>query len=343
MGLFDALVRPGRFSPTVPVMPGLEGPNASSSLAKVVYSEYFTGEVGEVTRESALQIPAIKKARDVLAGIVMTTPLVEVENGVTLEQPWLTSTTSQVSPQLRNVYIFDDLFFYDWSAVAVQRDSFGQITDAAHIPFGRWTVENDGTVKVDHAPANNREIVLIPGNGSGGILSAGAPTIRGARALERAWIGRAQNPIPLLVLQQQTDDELEDDEIDEMLEDYALARTSPTGAVAFADHRVRPEAIGTVNTDLFEQGRNAIVLDVARITGVPASILDGSQSTATLTYSTTEGKRNEFDDYTLPMWFGPVEARFSMDDVSGPGRVIRFDMSARRTVTPPTINQPVKD
>lgn len=344
MGIFDLLTRPNRYALNVPAMAGLESPNQSSSLAKVVFAEYFTGELGEVTRAAALQIPAIKKARDLLVGTIAGFPMREYQDGVEIDQPWLYRTMSGISCWHRTAYIVDDLFFYDWSAIAVERDSGEQIIDGIHIPFERWNVDSStGAVTVDFTPAKDREIILIPGSGSGGILAAGAPTIKGAAALMRAWVGRAQNPIPLIVLQQMTDDELEDEEIDEMVDTYAAARTSPTGAVAFADKRIKPEALGTVETDLFEKGRNALVLDAARMTSVPGALLEGSQSTATLTYSTTEGKRSEFDDYTLPIWTDPIQARFSMDDVSRPGRVIRLDRSARTQVAAPALTQPLGD
>lgn len=344
MGLFDLLTRPNRYALNVPAMPLLESPNQSSSLNKVIFAEYFTGEQGELTREAALQVPAFKKARDLIVGTVAGCRLVEYEDGREVDQPWLYRTMSGISPWHRMAYIVDDIFFYDWSAIAVERDGNEQIVDAIHVPFNRWTVDqHSGEVTVDFKPATQRELILIPGNGSGGILAAGAQTIKGATALMRAWVGRAQNPIPLIVLQQQTDDEFEDGEIDEILDEYAAARTSPTGAVAFADKRIKPEALGAVQTDLFESGRNAFVLDAARITSVPAALLEGSQSTATLTYSTTEGKRSEFDDYATPIWMDPIQARLSMDDVSRPGRVIRFDRSHRTAVTAPALTQPLGD
>lgn len=346
MGLFDIFTRPERLNLALsaPIALSLESPNQTSSLAKVVYAEYFAGEVGEVTRLSALQIPAIKKARDVLVGIVAGLPLEELQDGAQVDQPWLYRTKSAISPWHRLAYIFDDILFYDWAALAVERDNAGQIVDAVRIPWERWGVdEHTGVIRVDNKPVTAAEVVLIPGNGSGGILSAGAPTIKGARALEQAWIGRAQNPVPLVELHQLTDDELEDDEIDEMVEEWALARTSPTGAVGFTDSRVELRTHGQVSTDLFEEGRNAIVLDIARLTGLPAALLDGSMSTASLTYSTQEGKRNEFVDYTLPMWLAPIEHRLSLDDVSGEGKVIRFNKSSLVTTEQAPVSAPTKD
>lgn len=345
MGLFDVFTKPAKLNMALsaPLSLSLESPNQTSSLAKVVFAEYFAGELGEVTRQAALQIPALKKARDILVTLVAGLPIGEYEGDTKIDQPWLYSTKSAISPWHRMAYVVDDLLFYDWSALAVERDD-GQIIDAVRIPWERWEVdEYTGKVRVDGKEVPAEEVVLIPGSGSGGILSAGANTIKGARAVERAWVGRAQNPIPLTVLQQVTDDELEDDEIDEMVEAYSAARTSPTGAVAFADRRIKVEAVGTVVSSLFEEGRNSIVLDVARLTGMPAALLDGSMSTATLTYSTQEGKQNEFATFSLSQWTDPIQARLSLDDVARKGRVTRFDKAQFTVTVQPAITQPKKD
>lgn len=344
MGLLDIFRSPVNLtSLAAPVSLSLESPNQTSSLAKVVFAEYFAGEQGEVTRLAALQIPALKKARGLLVTTVAGAPLREWEGDVEVEQPWLRNSKTGISPWHRIAYLLDDLLFYDWAALAVERDKSGQITDAIRVPFERWGVDGAGKVSVDNKPVSAEQIVLIPGTGDGGILVAGAQTIKGARALERAWIGRAQNPIPLIVLQQVTDDEMEDDEIDKLVADYAAARMSPTGAVAFSDNRIKVEVLGEVSASLFEEGRNAIVLDIGRLTGVPAGILDGSQSEASLTYSTSEGKRNDFLDYSLPALLAPIEARLSLDDVSGSGRVIRFDKSGLVTPEQAPVNAPTKD
>jgi hypothetical protein len=345
VGVLDWLTRPQQvaLSASMPVQLALESPNQSSSLAKVVYAEYFTGEVGEVTRESALQIPAIKKARDILVGAIAGAALKELADGVEVDTYWLRNSRSGISPWHRMAYVVDDLLFYDWSLLAVERDG-DRITDAVRVPWDRWHAdEYTGEIRVDDRVRSADEVVLIPGSGSGGLLTAGAPTIRGYRALERAWIGRAQNPIPLVELHQITDDQLDDDEIDTLVSDWSAARTSPTGSVGFTDNRVEVRVHGTVSADLFEQGRNAAVLDIARLTGVPASLLDGAQTNASLTYVTSEGKRSEFDALSLPQWTDPIEARLSLDDVSPEGHVIRFDKAARAAAQAEPVRSPASD
>ncbi|MBH0054479.1 phage portal protein [Salinibacterium sp. SWN139] len=327
-----------------PVALSLESPNQTSSLAKVVFAEYFTGELGEVSRLSALQIPALKKARTLLISTIASLPLREYKDGVEVERPWLRNSSSGISPWHRAAGIVDDLLFYDWSLLAVERDKAGQIIDSVRVPFERWSTNSKGQISVDgrFVPANS--VVLIPGSGDGGILAAGAATIKGARAVERAWVSRAQAPIPMVELHQLTDDEMEDEEIDELVESWNIARSSATGATGFTDKRIEVRTHGDKSGEShLEESRNAVVLDIARLTGVPASVLDGSQSEASLTYSTSEGNRNDFIDYSLQYLLAPIEARFSLDDVSGAGSVIRFDKTALVTREQAAVTSPLKD
>ncbi len=345
VGLFDRFKRSTKLGAgTGPAAVGLVTPHESAQLSRIAWAEHFNGAAAEVNRNGAMRIPAITKGRNVLVGVCASLPLVELDGETEIDQPWLYRTDGETSPWHRMAWTIDDLIHHGWSLWAVKRNPWtGQILDAARVPFELWTVDQwTGDVMVNGLPVASSEVILIPGSFEG-IIEAGADTIRGAHALQRAWIGRAQNPIPLVELHQLTDDEIDDDEIDEMVEDWSAARTSPTGAVGFTDHRVEVRVHGAVSTDLFEEGRNAIVLDVARLMALPASLLDGSMSTATLTYSTQEGKRNEFLDYTLPTWLRPIEARLSMDDVCKPGRRIRFDLSSLTTTETPNISDPVED
>lgn len=352
MSVFD-LFRPVRVTDRVHAhsLAPLVTPNQTSTLPMVVYSEFFAGEVAEVTRYGALQIPAFKRARDLLTSTIAGTSLHQYRDGEDVTPDWLTNSTSGVSPYHRMLAIVDDLLFYDWSLLAVQRGTSGQITDALRVPFEQWAVDDlSGRISVQDKQVSAEEVILIPGNGSGGVLQTGAQTIKGYRAMERAWVGRVQNPIPLVELHQTTEDPLtdgtvddEENEIARLTSDWAAARMSPTGAVGYTPHNIELRVHGDVKHELFVEGRNASVLDIARLFGIPGSLLDGSMATATLTYSTTEGKRSEFDMYTTPLYLDPIEARLSLDDVAPAGEVIRFDRSARASVEAPALREPLND
>lgn len=329
---------------------GLSSPlgGPTTTIHEMVWADFFQGEIAESTRSAAMQIPAISRARSILVGVISQMPLRAYPAGVEDAEPlpeqpgWLTSTAGPTPLWHRMAWTVDDLLFSGASLWTVTRDGSGQITDAARVQRDRWSIDDSNDeILVDGVAVPANSVLYIPGADEG-LLLKGGPSIRGARAIERAWVGRAQNPIPLIELHQLTDEQLEDDEIDELVASFAAGRTSPTGAVGFTDHRVEVRVHGTVVTDLYQEARNASVLDLARHTNMPAALLDGSMSTATLTYSTQEGRANEFADYSLPFYMSPIEARLSQDDVCPEGVAIRFDRSTAVRMPQP-VTSPVTD
>lgn len=333
-----------------PIGTGFTSPGATPTVGvhELVWADYFQGEIGDSNRAAAMQVPAISRARSILVGVIARLPLVahDAATGERLaEQPaWLTRTSSPTPIWHRMAWTIDDLLFYGASLWTVEREggANGPIIDAARVPRELWSIDpHRGAIQVGGQDVAASQVIYIPG-GDEGLLVKGGPSIKGARAIERAWVGRVQNPIPLMVLRQATDEQLEDDEIDELVSTWAAGRTSPTGSVGFLDSRVSLETHGEVTTDLFESARNASVLDLARHTNVPAALLDGSMSTATLTYSTAEGKANEFWDYSIPIFTDPIEARLSQDDLTPEGVAIRFDRTAALRLPQP-VTTPVTD
>jgi hypothetical protein len=129
------------------------------------------------------------------------------------------------------------------------------------------------------------------------------------------------------VLQHNEDVQLEDDEVVDLVEKVAAARRKPDSAVMYVPFGLEVVSHAAETTDLFESGRNALRLDFANMLNMPAAVLDGSVSEASLTYSTQEGRRNDFLDLTVPYWAGPIEDALSLDNVVPRGQYVRFDFS----------------
>lgn len=334
---------------------GLAGSNNISSpwsagqLSTIVWSDVF-GTAGVImNREEAMTIPAVAKARQVLIATIAGRPL-RAYKGAVLEknQPeWLERTDGQVSPWHRMAWTIDDCLFYGWSLwLTARKDrnddgSLGDIIDAQRCPFGRWSVNEDSQIVVDDVIAEEGEVLLIPGPFEG-LLQVATRTLRGAARLETAWVARAQNPIPALDLHR-TDDSLEDDEVEDLIADWIGARNDVNGIVGSTPPSVDARVLGQLEPKLFIEGRNFVKIDVGNFTGIPGSLLDGSLSTASLTYSTQEGTRNDFGDYTLPFWINPIEGRFSQDDIIGTGLRIRFDFADLFTPTQSPTGPVTKD
>lgn len=160
--------------------------------------------------------------------------------------------------------------------------------------------------------------------------------------MSRAWRQRVESPVPNIVLKQvDPNAQLDDDEVDELVLDWEAARKA--GGTAFLPYGYDADALGSVTADLYVEGRNAGRLDLGNYLQVPANLLEGSQSTASLTYSTQAGRRSDFLDSCLTYWAQPIEARLSLDDVTPDGTAIRFDFSSLASPTQPTTYPSTED
>jgi len=124
------------------------------------------------------------------------------------------------------------------------------------------------------------------------------------------------------------DTPLNDAEARALVAAYNKARRDPEGATVFTPSHVELRPHGAnADSGAMVEARNAVRLDVANFTNLPAALLDGSVATASLTYVTTEGKRSEYVELSLTPWIEDIQARLSLDDVVPRGQRILFDMT----------------
>lgn len=328
------------------LLPGVMFPwSASSHLQALVYKDIYGTDTSDiVTRDLAMRVAPIKRGRAVIVGRLADLPaeLGEFINGEFVadeHQPgWLTHTTSiATTPWYRSKTTLDDCLFDGWSLWAVDRDDAGNITDADVIEHTRWKFDQSSPTGVAIAigdlaaplwvPVTDERSVLLFHGPDAGLLATAQDTIRGWRHMERAWVGRVRNPIPLVVIHEKEPNGATEAEAKAAVSAFADARTSVNGAIGFLPASLELEVHGEVKADLFNEGRNAARIDIANHLNLPVSYLDGSTATSSLTYVTQEGSRAQIID-DLEYWLAPVEARLSKPDVTGdPRKVIRFNRS----------------
>lgn len=337
MGILSGLF--SRSASSGSVRRGIRSPWApDSALQQIVWTDILEAPDGApVTRAEAMTVPSVVKARVILSGMLAGAPLVELdERGpVSDPSPWLQRTDGTISPFHRMAWTVDDVLFSGWSLWATERSSRparGEpvnavdhpIQDAIRVDRGAWTFNEDGQVELDGQLVDAADAILLPGLLEG-LLEYASRTIRAARHLETTWAGRVKMPIPVMELHEVAGgDELDDDEVTELLKAVVKARQDPNGALMWTPASVDLRVHGEAKADVLLEARNGVRLDVANFTGLPAPALDGSLSTASLTYTTTEGKRSDLAD-AVDMWAAGISARLSQDDVVRPGRRVRFD------------------
>ena len=306
---------------------GIVSPWAGGQLHQIVWSDLFGTETQFISRVEAMTIPAVAKARQILVSTIARFPLITLDaDNNPVDHPWLQATDGEVSPWHRLAYTIDDLIFFGWSLWGVERDANGTITKADRCPIERWEIDAENVVRIDGEIAEADSVILIPGPFEG-LLRVGSRTLRGGVKLEASWVGKATNPIPAIELHATTDDPLEIDEVQALVQAWADARSDVNGAIAFTPHNIEARPHGNAEPSLLIEGRNFLRIDVGAFLGIPAALMDASLSTASLTYSTQEGQRNEFADFTLPYWMEPIQQRLSMDDVVPAGERVRFDLT----------------
>lgn len=305
------------------------------------------------TREAALRIPAIKRAHGITCTQFAGIPFFQM-NGDTRDDPqpeWLTNSDSGVAPYHRMFGAASDWFFEGWACFGFTDG----MTDCLHIPFGMWELDEDGYAYVtsDLVPSRYSILVVVPlGYGENGILHDGADTIDQAQKIEAAYKNRLDNPIPLTVLTMS--DNLY---FGYTKEQRAAIRDEWNDGRKKNSTALKPESMkvdlpgAMVGGDLYETGRNAVRLDLANHTGLPASILEGvrqggSGGGTEMRYQGVGngGERSDLWEYGLAKrMLHAFEARMSLDDVVPSGRSIRGDLSSMFATPNPTTTPTSED
>lgn len=287
-----------------------------------------------VSRSLAMSIPALARARRLIVGSIARCPLEATKNGdLAEEQPrWLSRTDGPVSPFHRMLWTIDDLMFYGWSLWAVDRDSDGRVIAADRVPYERWAFDPDGGVVYDGAPVDEDSVCLIPGVDEG-IITTGAVSIRHALDLINSASKAAKTPIAHTELHQVSGEPLSPAAIKELVSAWITARQASDGAVSFTNPAIEVKTHGSYDSALLVEGRQAAAVDIARVTGIPAILLDASAADGTMRYSNVDARNTEFIDFCLAPLMAAVAARLGMDDMVPRGTAIRFDVSDLTGVT----------
>lgn len=346
MGVLDFLLKPV-YSPASWGSPdgvtGLWWQQPQNALGQIVIDDVFGDMIDLVDRSAAMKVPGVTRGRALLVGSIADLPLVAYRGEEHVDpQPTWAYRSDGVSPWHRMAGTIDDLIFYNESLWFRINGADGFPTDCYRLPYDLWQINSMGQIEIrnnfeaEWRKADSSEVIYIPGPGDGFLTSA-KDTIKGARAIERSWVARTRSPIPPTLFEQTEPGTATEKEVRDLLAAWSAARMNPdTAGTAYVPYGITAN-FPTVSDDsqMFIQGRNAVRLDVANFLNIPASLLDGSTATASLTYTTAEGQRSSFHEQSLRYWTAPIEHRLSMDDVVRRGQRVRFDISYT-TQVPPT-------
>lgn len=285
-------------------------------------------------RVDAMSVPAIARARNILAGTIGTIPLKtydatgrEVVGRTIVDQP-----DPAVPRAVTMAWTVDSLLFHGvafWQVLDVSPVD-GRPTRARWIDPLRVTqnLNPDGTLVVGYAIDGNN----VPSRGRGslirfdgldeGVLTRGARSIRTAIALEEAAYRMASEPIPTMIIRNESMN-LDPISKSSLLATFKEARR--TSATAYVEGQLTLDSVGFDSAQMqLVEARQHSANEIARLMGIPAWYLNAESASAT--YSNVTAERRSLVDFGLRPLLYAVEERLSMNDITPNGNKVRLDL-----------------
>lgn len=315
------------------------GPGASRGAQRLfaVGDDYSTWQAlingentGQISRSEASSVPAVKRARDLIAGTLGTLPLHAINSaGEQVEHPLLTQPEAPLG-LVRCVTItktVEDLL-YDGASLwlVLLRTSQGFPQAVQRIDYGKWTQDADTrAIRVNGREVDPKDLIVFT-SPNDALLKAGARAIRALLLLEQTAAMYADEPEPTAFFTAADGADPDEDYVKDVLTRWKAARKArktawvPNGLTYNQAKRMTPEELELISA------RQHAVLEVARLTGVDAEEL--SVSTTSRTYSNQIDRRKAFLDFTLAPYRNAIEERLSLGDVTPRGQTVRFNVDA---------------
>lgn len=330
----------------------LEAPPPAAQFTVVIPPEMMQGMTGHgaiaprVSRAEALQVPAVLRSRNLIAGTLATLPIHVRDKEKNITHP--SSLLDQIDPDVPNTVTlaetYEDLLFEGVSWWRVLAFNFaGFPISAYHVPITSVHVATrggmpstaqvtsdmnfpaNGQVFIDGAPVRDEEIIRFD-SPNPPLLRHAARAIRTCLKLEQTATLYSDSPMPQGILTP-ADGTVEptEEEITAFMNEFANARK--TRAWAYVGGALKAQTLqwNATEIQLTERVQHA-VLEIARATGIDPE--DLAVSTTSRTYQNSEDRRRALIDFTLKPYMTAVEQRLSMNDVLPRGHEAKVNLDS---------------
>ena len=310
----------------------IEAQNAPQIMSEsyLTYGNYFPVMV---TRAQALQVPSIKRCRDLICGTIASIPLeyYKKSTGEMIAPPRWIEQPSKAQPRFETLYFtLDSLLMYGVS--------YWQITET-YLEDGRmananWVANNRVTFNTDSV--NNfvtqyyLDGVALPMSGLGslitfqkdeGILASGGSTIKAALDAQRAASIALETPSATGYLKNSGAD-LPPAEVSGLLAAWKRARQN--NGTAYLTSTLEYQTTGFSPKDMaYQDAIQGLATECARLCSVDPYYVSASMNT-TMTYANVQDERKQMVAFTLQPYVSAIESRLSMDDISTAGHYVKF-------------------
>ena len=285
-------------------------------------------------RYTALQVPAVSRCRNLIAGVISSIDLelYKKSTGAELESPlWLDQPDMRMPRSVMIAMTVDSLLFYSvayWRVTSLYADD-GRPSGFEWVANTRVTVTTDETGEsVQYYSVNG---VRAPMSGIGslvtfqsllpGVLETGGRTIQAALDIEKAASVAAATPMATTVIKNSGAD-LPEAQISGLLAAWKAARASRS--TAYLTSTLDVQNIGFSPKDMmYNEASQYLATQIARLMNVPAYYISADMNNS-MTYQNILDGRKEFVAYSLQPFISAIENRLSMDDITRRGNVVKF-------------------
>jgi hypothetical protein len=290
--------------------------------------DYVFGRAA-ISRREALEVPAVKRARDLICGGIGQFPLILIgpdgkqQDWSLLNQPEYgvprsVTITRTIEDMLLTERAWWNVTHVGWhgkpaEVVKLDADTVTVVPKYISYPYGQAKVWPDvpGLIRFDSP--------------NGGLLTA-SPGIRAYIALARIAMQAVDGAPPIDWFTAGDDGEdPEDEEIPEILDDWAAARRKRVTAFVPKSLKYNRDGFNPEQLQM-SAAREFAITEIARLTGIDAEEL--SVSTTSRTYFNAQDRRRDRLEAVLGPYMTAVEGRLSMEDVTPRGYTTKFDTSS---------------
>jgi len=291
---------------------------------------------GPMDRSLAMQVPAVARCRNLIAGVVSYLPLelYKKSTGEELGSPvWLEQPDIRQPRSVTMSATVDSLIFY---GVAYWRVTEVYASDFRPARF-EWIANTRVNAQLN---AKGTEVLYytidgaqVPMDGPGslitfqgllqGVLQTAGRTIQSALDIEKATAVALATPMATTVLKN-TGADLPEDHIQGLLATWKAARASKS--TAYLTSTLSVENIGFSPKEMaYADASQYLATQIARAMNVPAYYISADMNNS-MTYQNIIDGRKEFVAYSLQPFICAIEDRLSMNDVTSAGNYVRFNI-----------------
>lgn len=321
----------GLFSRKPQILEAQEAPRVMSD-SYLSFGQYYPILV---TRHQALQVPAIKRCRDLICGTIASIPLeyYKKSTGEKIAAPRWVHQPSKAQPAFETLYFTLDSLLMFGVAYWVITETYLEDNRMAN---AEWVSNSRVTFVTDSTNSYVTEYYLdgkpLPMSGLGslitfqkdeGILAVGGSTIKAALDVQKAAAIAAATPMASGILKN-TGADLPPAEVSGLLAAWKRSRQNNstaylTSTLEFQGTQFSPKDM------LYNEAIQNLATECARLCSVDPYYVSASQNT-TMTYANVQDERKQMVAFTLQPYVSAVEARLSMDDISTAGHYVKFSL-----------------